>query len=168
MVRYTISKPSSTINPEWIFWSQNDFKRNLAPDKTSSVVFETHKKEILVVFMPTPVIDKDELAYTSEICLTRAVHLPFSKLIQKRSDLAAPSSSTRRFPPSSIPKSPSSPTQSMIQTGRMPRWRLHSSQSPPLLQSPTELRSKVPCSTRIFRRDESHFKRTRLLGPDDE
>ena len=62
MVRYTISKPSSTINPEWIFWSQSDFKRNLAPDETSSVVFVTRKKEISVVYMPTPVIDKDELA----------------------------------------------------------------------------------------------------------
>ena len=62
MVRYTISKPPSTINPEWIFWSQNDFKRNLAPNETSSVVFVTRKKEILVDYMPTPVIDKDELA----------------------------------------------------------------------------------------------------------
>ncbi len=62
MVRYTISKPSSTINPECIFWSQNNFKRNLAPDETSSVVFVTRKKEISVVYMPTPVINKDELA----------------------------------------------------------------------------------------------------------
>jgi hypothetical protein len=50
------------VNPEWIFWSKNDFQRNLAPDETSSVVFVTRKKEISVVYMPTPVIDKDELA----------------------------------------------------------------------------------------------------------
>ena len=62
MVRYTVSKPPSVVNPEWIFWSKNDFQRNLAPDETSSVVFVTRKKEISVVYMPTPVIDKDELA----------------------------------------------------------------------------------------------------------
>ena len=62
MVRYTVSKPPSAVNPEWIFWSKNDFQRNLASDEASSVVSVTHKKEISVVYMPTPVIDKDELA----------------------------------------------------------------------------------------------------------
>ncbi len=62
MVRYTVSKPPSAVNPEWIFWSKNDFQRNLASDEASSVISVTHKKEISVVYMPTPVIDKDELA----------------------------------------------------------------------------------------------------------
>jgi hypothetical protein len=60
MVRYTVSKPPSAVNPEWIFWSRNDFQRYLASDEASSVVFVTSKKEIAVIYMPTPVIDKDE------------------------------------------------------------------------------------------------------------
>ena len=60
MVRYTVSKPPSVVNPEWIFWSKNDFQRYLASDEASSIVFVTSKKEIAVIYMPTPVIDKDE------------------------------------------------------------------------------------------------------------
>ena len=60
MVRYTVSKTPSSINPEWIFWSKNEFQRYLASDEASSIVFVTSKKEIAVIYMPTPVIDKDE------------------------------------------------------------------------------------------------------------
>ena len=62
MVRYTASKPQSVVNPEWIFWSKSDFKLGLAPDDVSSIVFITRKKEISVIYKPTPVInEKDEL-----------------------------------------------------------------------------------------------------------
>ena len=60
MVRYTLSKPPSAVNPEWIFWSKNDYQRYLASDEASSVLFVTSKKEIALIYMPTPVIDKDE------------------------------------------------------------------------------------------------------------
>jgi hypothetical protein len=60
MVRYTVSKPPSAVNPEWIFWSKNDYQRYLASDEASSVLFVTSKKEIALIYMPTPVIDKDE------------------------------------------------------------------------------------------------------------
>jgi hypothetical protein len=62
MVRYTVSKPPSAVNPAWIFWSQSDFKRGLASDEVSSVIFITRKKEVSVIYKPTPVTNKrDEL-----------------------------------------------------------------------------------------------------------
>ncbi len=62
MVRYTTSKPPSVVNPEWIFWSKSDFKQGLAPDDVSSVIFITRKKEVSVIYKPTPVInERDEL-----------------------------------------------------------------------------------------------------------
>ena len=61
MVRYTVSKPPSAVTPEWIFWSRLDFQRSLASDEVSSVIFITHKKEISMIYKPTPVTDKDEL-----------------------------------------------------------------------------------------------------------
>jgi hypothetical protein len=61
MVRYTVSKPPSAVTPEWIFWSRLDFRRSLASDEVSSVVFITHKKEISMIYKPTLIIDKDEL-----------------------------------------------------------------------------------------------------------
>jgi hypothetical protein len=61
MVRYTVSKPPSAVNPEWIFWSRNDFQRNLLSDEVSSLIFVTRKKEISKIYKPTPVTDKNEL-----------------------------------------------------------------------------------------------------------
>ena len=62
MVRYTLSKPPSVVNPEWVFWSKNDFKLGLAPDNVSSIIFITRKKEVSVIYKPTPVInERDEL-----------------------------------------------------------------------------------------------------------
>ena len=60
MVRYTVFKPPSAVTPEWIFWSRLDFQRSLASDEVSSVIFITHKKEISMIYKPTPVTDKDE------------------------------------------------------------------------------------------------------------
>ena len=61
MVQYTISMPPSLVTPEWIFWSRLEFQRSLTPDEVSSIIFITHKKEISVIYKPTPVTDKDEL-----------------------------------------------------------------------------------------------------------
>ena len=62
MVRYTASKPPSTVNPDWIFWSKSDFKLGLAPDDVSSIIFITRKKEVSVIYKPTPVTNEgDEL-----------------------------------------------------------------------------------------------------------
>jgi hypothetical protein len=43
------------VNPEWIFWSKNEFGQGIAPKQVSSLLFITRKKEICVIYMPTPV-----------------------------------------------------------------------------------------------------------------
>ena len=64
MVRYTVSKPPSAVNPKWIFWSKSDFKRGITSDKVSSVVFITCKKEVFVIYKPTPITnERDELIF---------------------------------------------------------------------------------------------------------
>ena len=62
MVLYTVSKPPSAVNPEWIFWSKNDLGQSITPKQVSSLVFITRKKEICVLYKPTPVFnDRNEL-----------------------------------------------------------------------------------------------------------
>jgi hypothetical protein len=62
MVLYTVSKPPSVINPKWIFWSKNEFGQGIAPKQVSSLLFITRKKEICVLYKPTPVFnDRNEL-----------------------------------------------------------------------------------------------------------
>ena len=55
MVQYTASKPPSMINLEWIFWSKSDFEQGLTPDEVSSIIFITRKKEVCVIYKPTPI-----------------------------------------------------------------------------------------------------------------
>ena len=50
MVCHTASKPTSVVNPEWIFWSKNDYGQSIAPKQVSSLLFITRKKEIFPVF----------------------------------------------------------------------------------------------------------------------
>ena len=62
MVNYTASKFSSVVNPEWIFWSKNEFGQDLAPKQVSSLLFITRKKEICLIYKPTPVFnDRNKL-----------------------------------------------------------------------------------------------------------
>ena len=50
------------INPEWIFWSKNEFGQGIAPKQVSSLLFITRKKEICVLYKPTPIFnDRNEL-----------------------------------------------------------------------------------------------------------
>jgi hypothetical protein len=62
MFLYTVSKPPSVINPEWIFWSKNEFGQGIAPEQVSSLLFITRKKEICALYKPTPVFnDRNKL-----------------------------------------------------------------------------------------------------------
>ncbi len=58
MQRFTISKPPSMINPNWIYWSTEDFV-NLKPNSNQvlSLLFITRKKEVCTIFKPMRVID---------------------------------------------------------------------------------------------------------------
>jgi hypothetical protein len=56
MRSYSSSKPPSTINPNWIFWSSAEFE-NLSPDSNeiAALLFVTRKKEICILYKPTPI-----------------------------------------------------------------------------------------------------------------
>ncbi len=50
------------VNPEWIFWSKNDDGQSIVPEQVSSLLLITRKKEICVIYKPTPVFnDRNEL-----------------------------------------------------------------------------------------------------------
>ena len=62
MVNYTASKIPSVINPKWIFWLKNEFGQGLAPKQVSSLLFISRKKEICMIYKPTPVFnDRNKL-----------------------------------------------------------------------------------------------------------
>jgi hypothetical protein len=62
MVLYTVSKLPSVINLKWIVWSKNEFGQGIAPKQVSSLLFITRKKEICVLYKPTPVFnDRNKL-----------------------------------------------------------------------------------------------------------
>ena len=56
MRSYSLSKPPSTIDPNWIFWSSADFE-NLSPDSNeiAALLYVTRKKEICLLYKPTPI-----------------------------------------------------------------------------------------------------------------
>jgi hypothetical protein len=55
---YTASNPQSVVDPSWIFWPRNEFACHLAPEQVSSLLFITCKKEICVIYQPTPVFNE--------------------------------------------------------------------------------------------------------------
>jgi hypothetical protein len=58
MRTYTTSKPPSDVDHDWIFLTHLDFKK-IAPDSNEIAVllYITRKKEIELIYRPTPVID---------------------------------------------------------------------------------------------------------------
>ncbi len=62
MLLYSTSNPPPEINPDWTFWSTSELGRGISPDQISSLLFITRKKEICLIYKPTPVYnDKNEL-----------------------------------------------------------------------------------------------------------
>jgi hypothetical protein len=58
MKLYTNSKPLSKVNHDWIYWSRPDFKTTKPDSKQiAALLFITRKKEIEIIYRPTPVID---------------------------------------------------------------------------------------------------------------
>ena len=55
---YTTATPPSKVNVDWIYWSKSKFKR-IEPDSNhiAALLFITRKKEIEILYRPTPVID---------------------------------------------------------------------------------------------------------------
>ena len=45
------------VDPSWIIWSRNKLGQGLAPKQVSTLLFITRKKEICVIYKPTPVFN---------------------------------------------------------------------------------------------------------------
>jgi hypothetical protein len=56
MRSYASSKPPSTVDPGWLYWSSSDFEK-ISPDsnKIAALLFITRKKEICLLYKPTPI-----------------------------------------------------------------------------------------------------------------
>ena len=53
---YSLSKPPSTVNANWIQWSKPHYK-NIDADSISALLFITRNKEIEIIYKPTPIIN---------------------------------------------------------------------------------------------------------------
>jgi hypothetical protein len=55
------SKPPSAVDPGWLYWSTPEFKKtNPDSDRVAAFLFVLRKKEIGVLYKPTPVLDTDK------------------------------------------------------------------------------------------------------------
>ncbi len=56
-----MSKPPSDVDRDWIFWTHSEFKK-IAPDsnKIAALLYITRKKEIEIIYRPTPIIDNGD------------------------------------------------------------------------------------------------------------
>jgi hypothetical protein len=58
---YIYSKPPSAINQGWFYWTTPDFQKiNPDLDQVAALIFITRKKEIGIIYKPTPVLDAEK------------------------------------------------------------------------------------------------------------
>ena len=61
MRNYIYSKTPSAVDPGWLYWTTPEFKKmNPDSDQVAAFLFVTRKKEIGVLYKPTPVLDADK------------------------------------------------------------------------------------------------------------
>ena len=55
---YSASKPTSTVDSNWIYWTKSHFK-NIKSDSNqiSALLYITKNKEIEIIYKPTPIIN---------------------------------------------------------------------------------------------------------------
>jgi len=60
MKNYSLSKPSSIVNPEWIYWSTSDFaKIDPESNQIAALLHLNRKKEVSLLFKPTPILNHE-------------------------------------------------------------------------------------------------------------
>ena len=58
MRQYSISKPLSTVNTDWIYWTTPHLKDiDQDSNQIAALLFITRKEEIEVLYKPTPIIN---------------------------------------------------------------------------------------------------------------
>ncbi len=61
MRNYINLKPPLAVNPGWLCWTTPEFKKtNPDSDQVAAFLFVLRKKEIGVLYKPTPVLDADK------------------------------------------------------------------------------------------------------------
>jgi hypothetical protein len=110
----------------------------------------THKKEISVIYVLTPVIDKDELVCLIGNMFDESSSPAFFKIDSDKIGSCCAIIEHPKIPHEFCPEIVLQSDQSKTRTERTPRWRLHLSQFPPLPQSLTERRSRASLSMKKF------------------
>jgi hypothetical protein len=60
MRNYINSKSPLAVDPGWLYWTMLDFKKNNSDsDQVAALLFVMRKKEIGILYKPTPVLDAD-------------------------------------------------------------------------------------------------------------
>ena len=60
MKNYSLSKPLSIVDPEWIYWSTSDFaKLDPESNQISALLYLNRKKEVSFLFKPTPILNHE-------------------------------------------------------------------------------------------------------------
>jgi hypothetical protein len=61
MQNYIYSKNPSAIDQGWFYWTMPDFQK-IYPDsdQVTALIFITRKKEIGIIYKPTPVLDAEK------------------------------------------------------------------------------------------------------------
>jgi hypothetical protein len=61
MQNYIYSKTPSTIDQGWFYWKTPDFQKiNPDLDQVAALIFIMRKKEIGIIYKPTPVLDAEK------------------------------------------------------------------------------------------------------------
>jgi hypothetical protein len=61
MRNYINLKPPPAVDPGWLYWTTPEFKKfNPDSDQVSALLFVTRKKEIGILYKPTPILDADK------------------------------------------------------------------------------------------------------------
>ena len=61
MRNYINSKPPSAVDPGWLYWTTPEFKKNNPDsDQVATLLFVMRKKEIGILYKPTPILDADK------------------------------------------------------------------------------------------------------------
>ena len=60
MKNYSLSKPSSIVDPEWIYWSTSEFaKIDPESNQIAALLHLNRKKEVSLLFKPTPILNHE-------------------------------------------------------------------------------------------------------------
>ena len=141
MRSYASSKPPSTVNPGWLYWLSSDFEK-ISPDsnKIAALLFITRKKEICLLYKPTPIKIEGKFAGLIGNLFDEGSTPTIITIDADKVDPVLLSNISMESLRTFVPISPLISTWLRIQLGKMWRRTLPSSSSSP--SSPSRLARK--------------------------